>query len=350
MPVGVETSKAQEMKASVSFRGEGGDVTPLSESVHSSSNIQRVALPVRGELVLDSHDACNQMSLVNHYGTIGLLGEKICHCNTEWQQVFVDGWPHIVLTTIPGVAIEPGEEVLADFGYDWFNRVQDASHKAIARELLDYRIGAKTGACQTLAPARNAECLVRDNDVTLQTRARMGEVCPYCHSDEIPVVANASSKTSLKVADSGGKSAATGKQGTGERPQKSQPQGQQTIQATDVAGNEQAMPIWGEQVVHCDGCDRPCHLRCIFGAHSADRSLHAQQQEPENGAQEQHQQQKDLQEGNLERDERRQQEQLQEHREEGKQQHKEPPEHVEKPLHRDTSTSIQEPKDPRDCG
>ena len=33
-----------------------------------SSNIERVALPVRGELVLDSHDACNQMSLVNHYG------------------------------------------------------------------------------------------------------------------------------------------------------------------------------------------------------------------------------------------------------------------------------------------
>lgn len=43
-------------------------------------------------------------------GTIGLLGERICHCNTEWQQVFVDGWPHIVLTTIPGVAIEPGQQ------------------------------------------------------------------------------------------------------------------------------------------------------------------------------------------------------------------------------------------------
>lgn len=45
-------------------------------------------------------------------------------------------------------AVAAGEEVLADFGYDWFNRVQDASHKAIARELLDYRIGAKAGACQ----------------------------------------------------------------------------------------------------------------------------------------------------------------------------------------------------------
>lgn len=46
------------------------------------------------------------------------------------------------------IAGAAGEEVLADFGYDWFNRVQDASHKAIARELLDYRTGAKAGACQ----------------------------------------------------------------------------------------------------------------------------------------------------------------------------------------------------------
>lgn len=107
--------------------------------------LKRVELPARGEFVLDSHEAFNQMSLVNHYGegaseeesslqfecvvvaasriqlrlerrllrplgTIGLLGDRICHMNTEWQQVFVDGWPHIVLTTIPNVDINPGEE------------------------------------------------------------------------------------------------------------------------------------------------------------------------------------------------------------------------------------------------
>ncbi|CDI86595.1 chypothetical protein, conserved, putative [Eimeria praecox] len=313
--------------------------------VTGSSNIERVALPVRGELVLDSHDACNQMSLVNHYGTIGLLGEKICHCNTEWQQVFVDGWPHIVLTTIPGVAIEPGEEVLADFGYDWFNRVQDASHKAIARELLDYRIGAKAGACQALAPARNAECLVRDNDVALQTRARMGEVCPYCHSDEIPVVPVTSSKTAVKVADSGGRQAAAGKQGTGQRPQKTQAQGKLDIQATSEAGSQQTVPIWGEQVVHCDGCDRPCHLRCIFGAHGANRSHTEQeqdQQQPEQSGREQNQQQQCLEGQTL----REEEQQPQDNRQEGQQQRKEPVEHFEQDLQGGATASFQEHQGP----
>ncbi|CDJ69651.1 chypothetical protein, conserved, putative [Eimeria necatrix] len=261
--------------------------------VTGSSNIKRVALPVRGELVLDSHDACNQMSLVNHYGTIGLLGEKICHCNTEWQQVFVDGWPHIVLTTIPGVAIEPGEEVLADFGYDWFNRVQDVSHKAIARELLDYRIGVKTGGCQTLAPARNAECLVRDNDASLQTRARIGEVCPYCHSDEIPLVPGSVATVSVDLAVDGCKSAA-GKHNTEKKLELAKTQGPRKAGAADMETNDKAS-IWGEQVVHCDGCDRPCHLRCIFGAHAADRRQQEQREQGElnhNQKQEQHDDQK----------------------------------------------------------
>lgn len=244
--------------------------------VTGSQNIKRVALPVRGELVLDSHDACNQMSLVNHYGTIGLLGERVCHVNTEWQQVFVDGWPHIVLTTIPGVAIEPGDEVLADFGYDWFNRVQDASHKAIARELLDYRIGAKTGGCQTLAPARRPECVVRDSDTSLQTRARMGEVCPYCHSDEIPIVSPAPTKVTAKI--SRGRGYGTGAKNKENDETDKQSQAQQG--ETRRTKNTGKAPAWGEQVVHCDGCDRPCHLRCIFGNHSIDqRRLQPEQQE-----------------------------------------------------------------------
>ncbi|KAL8424652.1 hypothetical protein Efla_006437 [Eimeria flavescens] len=255
--------------------------------VTGSQNIKRVPLPVRGELVLDSHDACNQMSLVNHYGTIGLLGEKVCHVNTEWQQVFVDGWPHVVLTTIPGVAIEPGDEVLADFGYDWFNRVQDASHKAIARELLDYRIGAKTGGCQTLAPGRKAECVVRDSDQTLQTRARMGEVCPYCHSDEIPTVSSPVPKSELKGMQGEGTAA-------GARDRKARKQLPSTQAEAPLETRTPRAPVWGEQVVHCDGCDRPCHLRCIFASHSLDGKQqpteHAEQQESQSqqGPEEEH--------------------------------------------------------------
>ncbi|OEH77017.1 hypothetical protein cyc_01881 [Cyclospora cayetanensis] len=236
----VDSSKAT---AATKNAAESASEGKRRVQVTGAHNIKRVALPVRGELVLDSHDACNQMSLVNHYGTIGLLGDRICHCNTEWQQVFVDGWPHVVLTTIPGVAIEPGDEVLADFGYDWFNRVQDASHKAIARELLDYRIGAKTGGYQTLAPARSADCVVRDSDATLQTRARMGEVCPYCHSDEIPVVSSSAARSPVKAAPNSSKAAVGKQQDTAEGRLETRAQdfGELTENATETA------PRWGEQ-------------------------------------------------------------------------------------------------------
>ncbi|KAL8273032.1 hypothetical protein Esti_003085 [Eimeria stiedai] len=267
LPISVDAFKNKgKDRAAREAEAEPSNEGKRRVQVTGSHNIKRVALPVRGELVLDSHDACNQMSLVNHYGTIGLLGERICHVNTEWQQVFVDGWPHVVLTTIPGVTIEPGDEVLADFGYDWFNRVQDASHKAIARELLDYRIGAKKGGCQTLPPGRKAECVVRDSDLSLQTRARVGEVCPYCHSDEIPNVPSSSSDLEAKSVHGEGGGAASRER----KSSKSQP----LSKAEDSEGARTASAakhgVWGEQVVHCDGCDRPCHLRCIFGAHSAD--------------------------------------------------------------------------------
>lgn len=143
-----------------------------------------------------------------------------------------------------------GDEILADFGWSWFNKVQDASHEAISRELLEYRLGKRSGpnqvrgiqrcsrpcrsvaTCfdqaecgvhlllwtQRLAPARPEQCLNRRKDPALQCRARVGEICPYCQSDE-----------------------------------------------HRQRGSEQSP--WGERVVHCDGCDRPCHLRCIFGAH-----------------------------------------------------------------------------------
>lgn len=188
---------------------------------------------------------------------------------------------------------------------------------------------------QTLAPARNAECLVRDNDVALQTRARMGEVCPYCHSDEIPLVSSTSAKHSVKVVGAGGKPAAG-------KPQKPQNQGQQKTEATDVTGYGQTPCTWGEQVVHCDGCDRPCHLRCIFGVHGADRHQDAQQQEqlqPEQATRNKNPQQRDPQ------NPQKEQEPPQEQWQDGQQQ----PDGVlkhEQPVHIDTSASIQDPRSP----
>lgn len=172
----------------------------------------------------------------------------------------------------------------------------------------------------------------------------MGEVCPYCHSDEIPLVSTTSSKTSVKITDNAGKSAAAVRQGPGERPQKTQIQRQQKSEAANVEGNQQMTPVWGEQVVHCDGCDRPCHLRCIFGAHGASRSQPAQQHEQqklEEVAQQMNEQEKDRQEQNIQEGQ-----QPQKHRQGRQQQPKEPLMHPEGLLQTDAPASIQEPPDP----
>lgn len=125
---------------------------------------------------------------------------------------------------------------------------------------------------QALSPARNADCVVRESDESLQTRARMGEVCPYCHSDEIPLV---SAKTSLKAAKGGNKGA---------------PLPHEDVEGS-VKREKEGASRWGEQVVHCDGCDRPCHLRCIFRTQEFDKKQLLQPEAQEQGKEQLQQQQ-----------------------------------------------------------
>ncbi|KAL8448620.1 hypothetical protein Emag_003935 [Eimeria magna] len=298
---------AREAEAEPSNEGKRrvqvtADVVAASVFEHAPAVTARAAVTAAATAARSSTQerACSNFSPAQAL-TISSAWRSQCvgsWCSTHmmpWQQVFVDGWPHVVLTTIPGVSIEPGDEVLADFGYDWFNRVQDASHKAIARELLDYRIGAKKGGCQTLPPGRKAECVVRDSDLSLQTRARVGEVCPYCHSDEIPNVSSSSSDPEAKSVHGEGGAAASKERNSNESQPLSQAEDSEGTQTESAAKHR----VWGEQVVHCDGCDRPCHLRCIFGAHSADlqqpHTEEPQQQQTEQQQQKQeqpHEQQK----------------------------------------------------------
>lgn len=102
----------------------------------------------------------------------------------------------------------------------------------------------------------------------------MGEVCPYCHSDEI-LDASSPSKSVVKVSNGGGQTEAPKEQETQDDPTQAEAEG---IDRASARGRLWSLPIWGEQVVHCDGCDRPCHLRCIFGAHKFDPQWQVEQQ------------------------------------------------------------------------
>lgn len=68
----------------------------------------RFILPNDEDYVLDATLCGNEMALVNHYESIGLNGGRHFPINTQWTSVYYNGWPHILLWSVPGVTINPG--------------------------------------------------------------------------------------------------------------------------------------------------------------------------------------------------------------------------------------------------
>ncbi|BAM38991.1 uncharacterized protein TOT_010001263 [Theileria orientalis strain Shintoku] len=100
-----------------------------------------IFLPNNSKYVLDSSHAFNELSMVNHCQSIGAYGgEYFLQANCEWQQVIFDGWPHVILTNKQGVKIQTGDELIADFGALWFQKVEENCHRQLKRELIQYRL------------------------------------------------------------------------------------------------------------------------------------------------------------------------------------------------------------------
>ncbi|KAF8820334.1 AP2 domain transcription factor AP2VIIa-7 [Cardiosporidium cionae] len=177
-------------------------------SPKSEDDFQKVVLPGPCHFVLDSHDAYNEMSLLNHYGILAPFGDFCSKRNCEWQQVFVDGWPHVLLTSIPGVEINPGDELFADFGNDWFFKVQNDAMKSMCSELLEWRLGLRSASIrQKLFGDRPFEYINKEKDpLAIPTDL---QICGIC-------------------------------------------------QAADKGDDDPS--------VHCDACDRPFHIRCLDDA------------------------------------------------------------------------------------
>ncbi|CDU20732.1 hypothetical protein YYC_01529 [Plasmodium yoelii 17X] len=99
-----------------------------------------IILPDNYTYAVDSSYMFNEMSLVNHYKTCSIFNNYDFRINAEWQIVYLDGWPHIILTSIPGVEIETGEEIFADFGFEWFDRVNDICLNDFIKNNYEHRL------------------------------------------------------------------------------------------------------------------------------------------------------------------------------------------------------------------
>ncbi|CDR97609.1 hypothetical protein, conserved [Babesia bigemina] len=154
------------------------------DTAEIGQNGDLVLLPSNAKFVLDSSHACNELSLVNHYQSVKAYGgEKWVAPNCEWQQVFLDGWPHVVLTSKLGVAVNPGDELVADFGALWFSKVEENAHKFIRNEIIEYRLGRATGPPtqnQVEVPQRPLSSI--DIGLVSNSIATSVPVCVICHN------------------------------------------------------------------------------------------------------------------------------------------------------------------------
>ncbi|GIX65571.1 zinc finger protein with SET domain, putative [Babesia caballi] len=159
------------------------DVELSKDNAEIEEHGDLVLLPSNAKFVLDSSQACNELSLVNHYQSVKVYGgEKWVVPNCEWQQVFLDGWPHVVLTSKLGVSINPGDELVADFGALWFSKVEETAHKFIRNELIEYRLGRAIA----LKPGHQVEVPRRpltniDSGLKSNSIATAGPTCAICY-------------------------------------------------------------------------------------------------------------------------------------------------------------------------
>ncbi|KAK9172048.1 hypothetical protein cmbei_6002240 [Cryptosporidium meleagridis] len=114
-----------------------------SELLSTDGNIKKIGarllLPNENEYILSADKTCNEMAFLNHYECV-FNNNFNFRINVQWHSVYVDGWPHIILTSIPGVGIKLGDELAADFGENWFSRIRRISENNIRNELILFRL------------------------------------------------------------------------------------------------------------------------------------------------------------------------------------------------------------------
>ncbi|CEM39041.1 unnamed protein product [Vitrella brassicaformis CCMP3155] len=191
---------------------------------------QQLVLPHDDEWVVDASRFHNEMALVNHCEAIDLCanpnGFKNLHVNACWHQIYEDGWPHVVLCTIPGVRIYPGDEIVADFGRLWFDRVRELAIRGLRNELLTARL--------LRAEAQGIPAIPASSDADASDQDPFGETSPehtLCGICQQPDPHPIGTSDQMRDEDD-----------------------------ISIAGGP---PLGATGSIVCDGCAFPFHLHCL---------------------------------------------------------------------------------------
>ncbi|PHJ20605.1 histone lysine set, partial [Cystoisospora suis] len=90
-------------------------------------------LPAPGRYILRTHRRCNMLAFVQHFELprYDSLEPLNVQQNCQLHTIYLNGWPHFVLTSVPGVAIQPGDLLFCDLGAGFFR----SRRRALARQL-----------------------------------------------------------------------------------------------------------------------------------------------------------------------------------------------------------------------
>ncbi|XP_954258.1 zinc finger protein with SET domain, putative [Theileria annulata] len=228
-----------------------------------------IFLPNNSKYVLDSTHAFNELSMVNHCQSIAAYGgEYFLQANCEWQQVIFDGWPHVILTNKQGVKIQTGDELIADFGALWFQKVEENCHRQLKRELISYRL-LSTANKSDNNPSNDSpndevqtnkvknSILVQElpNDKSLNNldyfvvNNNTSYVCAICLDEDLNDYPNTSTKKILTHRKNSTMSTQT--------------LSSDTTMNTGQNAEEYRDEDDEDECIVCDGCDRIFHIKCL---------------------------------------------------------------------------------------
>ncbi|XP_026193878.1 uncharacterized protein LOC34622755 [Cyclospora cayetanensis] len=89
---------------------------------------------------------------------LGVPGASLFRANCQFCLVYLNGWPHVFLCSIPGVPLRPGE-ILVHHGFNLMGSKQQQQHIAAARAALRSRLAATIGVMRPLLSRSTARCV-----------------------------------------------------------------------------------------------------------------------------------------------------------------------------------------------
>ncbi|XP_026189956.1 uncharacterized protein LOC34624219 [Cyclospora cayetanensis] len=208
--------------------------------------------------MLSTRRVMNAICCASHFCLSSVFGGRRARLNCEWQVVYVDGWPHVILCSIPDVPLLHGEQLFVDYGSAWYEAADAASLRNARQQLRGMRLlQRRGGAAAAAAVAAAAAAAAAEDDEDEQTYSH-DQLCALCYANALP--------NALMP-----QQAAAGRGGGGRSNQRQQKQHQKEEQRkrkqTEESGSEdeeeEEEAGRKEEGIVCDGCNRAFHLECV---------------------------------------------------------------------------------------